>query len=253
MPAYEQARLLTMGDAALTVELGGDIDVSVNVRCLAVADALDALTCAGELSGVLDVVPTFRSVTVMFNPLLIDADSLGLTMMRLAATAAASLQVSRIWRLPVCFGESYGPDLSAAATTVAMCEDDLITALLAQTLRVYAMGFLPGFAYLAQLPSLLKVPRLASPRTRVPAQSLAIADDMACIYPWESPGGWNLLGCMPVPLFDKQHSQAPALLQVGDQVGFFAVSALELKALQRVVWTRADVQAQFCSEQTDAS
>ncbi len=253
MPAYEEARLLTMGDAALTVELGGDIDVSVNVRCLAVADALDKLTSTGELFGVLDVVPTFRSVTVMFNPLLLDADSLGCTMMRLAGTTVASAQASRIWRLPVCFGDALGPDLSAAAASTGMSEDDLIAALLAHTLRVYAMGFLPGFAYLAQLPSVLKVPRLASPRTRVPAQSLAIADDMACIYPWESPGGWNLLGCMPVPLFDKQHSQAPALLHVGDQVGFFAVSALELKALQRVVWTRVDVQAQFCSEQTDAS
>ncbi len=253
MPAYEEARLLTMGDAALTVELGGDIDVSVNVRCLAVADALDKLISTGELFGVLDVVPTFRSVTVMFNPLLLDADSLGCTMMRLAGTTVASAQAGRIWRLPVCFGDALGPDLSAAAASTGMSEDDLIAALLAHTLRVYAMGFLPGFAYLAQLPSVLKVPRLASPRTRVPAQSLAIADDMACIYPWESPGGWNLLGCMPVPLFDKQHSQAPALLQVGDQVGFFAVSALELKALQRVVWTRVDVQAQFCSEQTDAS
>ena len=253
MVAHKTARLLPMGDAAWTLELGTQVDLCVNTQCAAVADAVEQLVQRGDLLGVLDVVPTFRSVTVLFDPLKADAQRLGETLLQLACTPNSASVSHTVWRLPVCFDASCGPDLTATARTLNLTEQSLIEQLLVAPLRVFAMGFLPGFAYMAQLPAALKTKRLATPRQRVPAQSLAIADDMACIYPWDSPGGWNLLGCMPLRLFDKRNGGNAALLKAGDEVGLFAISASELAALQRANLSLLDIRAQYARAPAPAS
>ena len=234
-----------MGDAAWTLELGAQVDADVNAQCAAIAQALEQRQRAGTLQGVRDIVPTFRSVTVLFDPLQADAQALGNTLLQLATTPNVAPASGLVWRLPVCFDEEYAPDLINTAQLLGMSPQALVDAVLAQSLRVYAMGFLPGFAYLAQLAHTLKTSRLAVPRKRVPAQSLAIADDMACIYPWASPGGWNLIGCMPLTLFDKHGGNHAALLSAGDAVGFMAVDSQELQALQRAKLSVADARAQY--------
>jgi KipI family sensor histidine kinase inhibitor len=234
-----------MGDAAWTLELGAQVDADVNAQCAAIAQALAHRQRAGELQGIRDIVPTFRSVTVLFDPMQVDAQSLGNTLLQLAATPNVAPASGLSWQLPVCFDDDYAPDLANTAQRLSLSPQALVDAVLAQSLRVYAMGFLPGFAYLAQLPHALKTSRLAAPRNRVPAQSLAIADDMACIYPWVSPGGWNLIGCMPLQLFDKHAGNHAALLSAGDTVSFVAVNSQELQALQRAKLSVADVRAQY--------
>ena len=248
MSAYPTPRLLPMGDAAWTLELGAQVDADVNARCAAIAQALEQRQRAGGLQGVRDIVPTFRSVTVLFDPLQANAQALGETLLHLATTPNVVPISGCVWRLPVCFDEDYAPDLSNTAQLLGLSPQALVEALLAQSLRVYAMGFLPGFAYLAQLPRTLKTSRLAVPRKRVPAQSLAIADDMACIYPWDSPGGWNLIGCMPLPLFDKHGGGNAALLSAGDTVGFEAINSCELQALQRAKLSVADTRAHYARD-----
>ena len=221
-------RLLPLGDAAWTVEFGDAIDPALNARVMALAEQLDSARAAdAALATVRDVVPTFRSLTVHFDPLHSDADALGARLLALAADAGGAVHAGRHWRLPVCFDADFAPDLAALAEAKGLAPAEVVARLTATPLRVYMIGFLPGFPYLAGLPPALALPRRAAPRQRVPARSLAVAGEMCCVYPWESPGGWHLLGRTPLALFDAAQADAPAWLAAGDTVQWCAVDRAE--------------------------
>ncbi len=139
------------------------------------------------------------------------------------------------WRIPVCFGGEWGPDLAQVAQATGRSEADVVDALCATELRVFLIGFLPGFPYLGELPAWLHLPRRTTPRTAVPANSLAIAGAQAAIYPWQSPGGWHLLGQTPVRLFDVHDAARPALLAPGDSVRFTTIDPHEFRRLSSAV------------------
>jgi inhibitor of KinA len=131
---------------------------------------------------------------------------------------------ARRWRLPVCYGEGFGADLADVAAAAGMSAEAVVQLHSSTEFKVYMLGFMPGFAFMGDLPSALAVPRRREPRLRVPAGSVAITGSLTAIYPWESPGGWQLLGRCPVPLFDPGAAM-PALLAQGDSVCFEPVSA----------------------------
>lgn len=239
-------RLLALGDTAWTIEFGTRIDPSLHARVLGLADALEQARLAGpgeeggeggdgceDLTGIVDVVPTFRSLTVHFNPLLIDGQRLGKALLRLAAAAGTASRKGRHWRIPVCFDEEFAPDLNELAQSKGLSREAVIALMSETTFTVYLIGFMPGFPYMGGLPALLETPRLASPRKAVPARSLAIAGAMCAVYPWQSPGGWRLLGKTPVPMFSASNAQSPSLLASGDRVCWQAVDRqlfLEIEA-----------------------
>ena len=218
-------RLLALGDAAWTVEFGHSIDATLNARVMGLAQRLAAArqTEVG-LAAVTDVVPSFRSLTVYFDPQAGDADAIGAHLMVLSQSSGLQHQEGRHWRLPVCFDADFAPDLQRLAEAKGLDPDAVTERLLQAQFRVYMIGFLPGFPYMGGLPPELAMPRLSSPRQRVPAHSLAVAGEMCAVYPWESPGGWNLLGRTPVRLFDPNHAQQPAMLAAGDLVRWYAVA-----------------------------
>lgn len=227
-PLPAAPRLLPLGDGAWTVEFGQAIDPALNARVMALADRVQAARAADPLlAPVLDLVPTFRSLTVHFDPWGADAEALGLRLLALAAETtadrAATPHPGRRWRLPVCFDADFGPDLAALAEATGLAPAQVTALLTGTTLRVYMIGFLPGFPYLGGLPPALARPRLATPRQRVPARSVAVADTMCCVYPWDSPGGWHLLGRTPLPLFDAAHPDGAAWLAAGDLLRWQAV------------------------------
>jgi KipI family sensor histidine kinase inhibitor len=225
-------RLLALGDAAWTVEFGHHISASLNARVMGLADTI-AIWQADDplLAAVTDVVPTFRSLTVHFNPQKADAEALGQRLLALARGSSTQGREGRHWQLPVCFAPEFAPDLPRLAEAKGMDEAEVVQRLLATEFRVYMIGFLPGFPYMGGLPTELALPRLANPRQRVPAHSLAVAGEMCAVYPWESPGGWNLLGRTPVQLFDLRHAGQPALLAAGDVVRWHAVNMAEYDRL----------------------
>lgn len=225
-------RLLALGDAAWTVEFGRDIDAGINARVMGLADRVAAWRHDDPLfAPVTDVVPTFRSLTVHFNPQTADTEALGQRLLALAGEGGEQAREGRHWRLPVCFTPDFAPDLPRLAEAKGMSEAEVIQRLLATEFRVYMIGFLPGFPYMGGLPPELAMPRLANPRQRVPAQSLAVAGEMCAVYPWESPGGWNLLGRTPVQLFDLRHASQAAMLAAGDVVRWHAVDMAEYERL----------------------
>lgn len=225
-------RLLALGDSAWTLEFGRTIDPAINARVMDLADRVaQARRTDPLLAGVVDVVPTFRSLTVHYDPGTSDASALGAQLLAWAEHAQGHTQSGRLWHLPVCFDADGAPDLPRLAEAKGLTCADVVQRFLATPFRVYMLGFQPGFAYMGGLPAALHLPRLSEPRAKVPAQSVAVAGGMCCIYPWESPGGWHLIGRTPVRLFDLQHADQPAMLAAGDSVRWYAVDRQTLHAL----------------------
>ena len=217
-------RLLALGDSAWTLEFGSAIDPAINARVMGLAARVAQARGAEPLmASITDVVPTFRSLTVHYDPLEVDATALGERLRVLAQDGHQAMQPGRLWHLPVCFDADFAPDLPRLAEAKGLSPEEVIQHLLAATFRVYMLGFQPGFPYMGGVPPELHMPRLPAPRQKVPAQSLAVAGEMCAVYPWDSPGGWNLLGRTPVVLFDLRHAEQPALLAAGDEVRCHAV------------------------------
>lgn len=224
--------ILDAGDAALTIEFGDAIDRGL----LAAVNALDAAIARrqaeGGLAGLIETMPTFRSLTLFYDPLATGREALLAELQPLLAAAAhAAPAPGRHWRLPVCYEGEAAPDLAEVARTLEITEAELVALHSGTEYRVYMLGFLPGFPFMGDLPEKLRLPRSATPRVRVPKGSVAIATGLTAIYPWESPGGWHLLGRCPVPLFDARRD-SPALLAAGDRVRFVPVGADDCRAIE---------------------
>ncbi|MEY4507677.1 MAG: Kinase inhibitor [Pseudomonadota bacterium] len=226
--------LLPLGDSAWTVQFGSAIDPDIHARVMGLTQRIGQLRHEDPLfKSVNDVVPTFRSLTVHFSASDMDGELLGKQLLELAQISFQKVTKGRHWRLPACFDPSMAPDLSGLAAAKHISEREVIERVLNASLTVYMIGFLPGFPYMGGVPADLASPRLATPRQRVPAQSIALAGEMCAVYPWESPGGWNLIGRTPVPFFDLRDIDQPALLSAGDRVSWFAVTTDEYAALSR--------------------
>ncbi len=217
-------RLLALGDSAWTVEFGNRVDARLNARVIGLAQAIgQARRSDPNFACVTDVVPTFRSVTVHFDPLACDAEPLGQHLLALSHHTPSIQTDGRHWYLPLCLDGEFAPDLPALAQAKELSQEAIKALLLGAQFRVYMIGFLPGFPYMGGLPAELSMPRLATPRTRVPAHSVAVAGDMCAIYPWDSPGGWNLLGRTPVPLFSLTDAAQHSMLSSGDLVSWYDI------------------------------
>lgn len=220
---YSRPRLLPLGDSAWTVEFGDDIDPLTHARVLGFSGALADALRRSELPAGIEWVPAFRSVTVHFDPERIDFAVLADRLLALAAESGSVRASGTTWHIPVCFDAEFAPDLGDVATARAL-DPDMVVRLMTETVfAVYMIGFLPGFPYLGGLPEALEMPRLASPRKAVPARSIAIAGRSCAAYPWQSPGGWRLVGRTPVSLFDPARERRPALLAPGDEVVWRAI------------------------------
>ncbi len=220
-------KLLPLGDAAWTLEFGRHLDPALAERVARLA----ARVRAARLPGVVDLVPTLRSLTVHFEPEAVEAELLGAQLLALAADDDAADATGRCWRLPICTEPALAPDLAELAARVGLAPQAVRALLCGTTLRVGLIGFMPGFPYLIGLPQALHLPRRATPRTRVPAGSVALAAGLCGVYPWDSPGGWWLVGHLPLPLFEADHPQAPAWLAAGDRLCWQPVDAATHAAL----------------------
>jgi KipI family sensor histidine kinase inhibitor len=216
-------RIVPAGDSALIVEFEERIDPAVNARTIACAEAVQA----ANVSGVRDVVPTFRSVAIYFDPLKTDSDALMERVAHEAEHAAAPTAAAvPLLRIPVCYGGELGPDLPGVAAFARLAEDEVIRIHSGATYRVFMLGFVPGFAYLGLVDERIAMPRHSTPRVRVPIGSVGIAGVQTGIYPAETPGGWQLIGRTPLKPFDAARSE-PFLLKAGDSVRFYPIDRAE--------------------------
>ena len=215
-------RIVQAGDSVTIVEFEDRIDERVNEQAIALADLVER----ARIAGVRDVVPTYRSVAVYFDPLRTDYaalhDLLSRAGDRQPRERATSRPAAAPVRIAVRYGGEHGPDLGDVAAFAGVSEAEVIAKHVAVIYRVFMMGFVPGFPYMGTVDAAIAAPRRTIPRVRVPAGSVGIAGSQTGIYPIETPGGWQLIGRTDVPLFDLSRP-APFLLKAGDTVEFYAV------------------------------
>jgi len=219
-------RIVAAGDGAVLVELEDRIDAVVNERAVALAQAIRAAT----LRGVRDVLPTYRSVAIHFDPLRTDYDGL---VARVNTWMTEQPERTRPpygdpspVRVPVCYAGEFGPDLAEVAAFAAVSEAEAVRLHTSRMYRVFMLGFVPGFAYMGIVDAHIAAPRLSTPRVRVPAGSVGIAGVQTGIYPVSTPGGWRIIGRTPLKPFDLSRRE-PALFKPGDAVQFYAIDPEE--------------------------
>jgi len=181
---------------------------------------------------IIDLVPSYASLLVVFDAL--KTDHLFVRqLIRLAYIEGENANIEsqqKIVRLPVYYGEEVTPDLNSIAQKNNLTSEQIIELHQAQTYQVYAIGFAPGFAYLGETDERIAMPRLSTPRKKVPKGAVAIADRQTAIYPAQSPGGWNLIGACPIPMFNPK-AEPSMPLQTGDGVQFYAINKQEFLEL----------------------
>jgi KipI family sensor histidine kinase inhibitor len=217
------------------VELGEEISVEVNTR----VRALELLIQEKALPGVVEMVPAFASLLVYYDPLRVDYDGLCRAIAALAAQAGTTaLPPSRVVELPCCYAPDLGLDVEAAARRLELSPDEVVRLHASAEYLVYFIGFMPGLPYMTGMPERIHVPRLETPRTKVPAGSVGIGGIQCCIYSVESPGGYWILGRTPLRLYDPGAAE-PILLRPGDRVTFRPIDRAEFDAIAAAVAARA--------------
>lgn len=227
--------MVPQGDRSVLLVFGDQIDVDIGRRCAAAAAALRE----AAIQGVTDIVPTFNSVAVHYQPRLFDA---GTPYRHLAREIDNVLDAAldgrhapaqgRQIEIPVCYGGEFGPDLDEVATHCKLEASDVIRLHSQQPAYVFMLGFAPGAPYIGVHDKRLAIGRRATPRTSVPAGSVAIANLQTMIYPNASPGGWHIIGATPSILFDPQKNPS-TLLAAGDTVRFVPVGPDQYRSLKR--------------------
>lgn len=219
-PVSPFPRFRHCGETALSVELGRGIDAQVNRRVHALHRALKQR----PLGGIVSIIPTYRSLFVHYNPALCSFERLMLTVQELLEQLQdTSEDDASCVEIPVCYGGEFGPDLANVAALHGLAEEEVVRRHTAPTYHVYMIGFTPGFPYLGGLDARLATPRKKTPRPKVPAGSVGIAEQQTGIYPIESPGGWQIIGRTPLKLFDVRR-EPPFLVEPGMKVRFRAIS-----------------------------
>lgn len=237
-------RILDSGEQAMVVEFGPEIDPAIHAR----VHRLARIFVDANINGVLELVPTYRSLMIYFDPLVVSRRALRDELAKLLPVVErmdSARDGRRVITIPVSYGGEFGPDLEFVARQNSLTEEEVVAIHTSAPLLVYMLGFTPGFPYLGGISGRIAAPRLDVPRTRVPAGSVGIAGTQTGIYPSESPGGWRLIGRTPLRIFDPD-AERPFLLAAGDFVQFAFLQRDEFHAVKQQV-ERGDYSPQVRS------
>ncbi|MFG1347687.1 allophanate hydrolase subunit 1 [Xanthobacter autotrophicus DSM 431] len=220
-------RLLDAGEAALVAEFGDRVDPVLNDRVL----ALDTALAARDLPGVRESVPTYRSLMIHYDPLVIDRATLAAEVTKLARTVRGTERRGALWTIPCCYDPVYGEDIAAVAAATGLTPDEVVKLHSGARYRLYMYGFAPGYCYLGGLPKQLAVPRRVKPRPPHPPNVIMIGGGLTSIASVSMPTGWWLLGRTPETMFSLTRDP-PVLLAVGDELTFEPIDRATFLALE---------------------
>jgi len=228
-----EVRILKAGEKGLVVDFGNVIDPGVNAR----VHRLSGVIATHMKTDVLEVVPTYRSLMVYFNPLQISRETIVNKISRYLHEQSDSNQAcdtATVITIPVCYRNDFGPDIDFVARHNNISIDEVVEIHTSKPYLVYMLGFTPGFPYLGGMSERIAAPRLAQPRVAIPAGSVGIAGSQTGIYPIESPGGWQLIGRTPLRVFNPE-SPNPFLFAAGNYLRFTAIDADAFEDIRRQV------------------
>lgn len=224
----DQAKFLLTGDTALTLEFGNEISPDINKRIRAFNVALEM----NKIDGIVETVPTYRSITVHYKPEIIKHNELVEKMqVVLENLDSINLPPSHVLEVPVLYGGEYGPDIHFVAENAGISVEQVIEIHSSREYLIYMLGFTPGFTYLGGLDTKIATPRLQVPRVKIPGGSVGIAGEQTGVYPIESPGGWQLIGQTPVKMYDPKR-ETPILPVAGDYMKFKPISQQEFDQIK---------------------
>jgi len=220
-------KILPCGDAAVTVEFGSEISPEIGAMVRAFRNNVES----SRIKGIIELIPTFRSVTVCYDPCVIKYSNLVKKLTKLAPTGnEGASSGGRIFVIPVCYDGNFGCDLDSVAELTGLDREEIIKRHTAPDYQIYMLGFLPGFPYLGGLDKTIAAPRLESPRKEIPAGAVGIGGEQTGIYPLVSPGGWRLIGRTPVKVYDPNRSE-PVLYAAGDYIRFKRIDMAEYEKI----------------------
>ena len=226
---YERAHFRIAGDRGLLAEYGDTIDPVINQKVRSMAIVVKN----NMPDGVIEIIPTYRSILLVYDPSVTTAPDLQETLTALEKDLAGiKIPSPKLVEIPVCYGGDFGPDIEYVASSNKLTEEDVVLLHSEPEYLIYMVGFTPGFPFLGGLSEKLHTPRLKTPRTLVPEGSVGIANAQTGIYPIASPGGWQLIGRTPVKLFAPERDN-PILYQAGDFLRFKPISLSEYLRLEK--------------------
>ncbi|MBN2897314.1 MAG: 5-oxoprolinase subunit PxpB [Clostridia bacterium] len=204
------------GDCGVTVEFENIISECVNQQVIQLKIALEQ----AAIKGMGEMIPTYRALLIQYNPLMLPYKELETGIVKaMDCMEDVTSQSSKVYIIPVYYGEAYGPDLGTVAKHNGISEEEVIQIHTSRDYRIYMLGFTPGFPYLGGMDARIETPRLEKPRTKIDAGSVGIAGAQTGIYPIDSPGGWQIIGRTPLKLFDRDKPN-PILLEAGAYIRF---------------------------------
>ncbi len=218
-------KYIPSGDLAFIIKAGDEISEEINRTVRKLLIRLEE----EKISGITDFIPSYNELMVCYDPSVLDYRQLpDIFRSYTADLDAMELPEEYVIHVPVLYGGEYGPDLQYVAEYNSLAEDEVIEIHSSSACLVYMLGFTPGFCYLGGMDQRIATPRRETPRLKIPAGSVGIADGQTGIYPIESPGGWQIIGKTPVRLFNPDH-KPEFLFNAGDYVQFFSVTVDEYK------------------------
>ncbi len=223
-------RYLPAGDEALVIEFGKTIDEEINNSVISMAASIRNR----KIKGVREILPTYRSLMVFYNPKKISYVRLVSTVKSLGYKDKDEAESKRTLIVPCCYDDSFGPDLSDMSTELGLSREEIVKIHSAEKYKIYMMGFLPGFVYLGGLDKRINIPRLKTPRTKIPARSVGIGGAQTGVYPVDSPGGWRLIGSTPLDFYDIKREH-PILCEAGEYIRFKPIFRDEYDDIRREI------------------
>lgn len=221
-------RILPCGDTALTVEFGDTVESSINARVL----GFDAAVARAAPPGIVETAPTYRSLFVQYDPVVVGFDELAASLRKIAEASRPQQANGRRWRVPVVYGGEAGMDLEDVARRHSITTRELVARHSGGDYRIYMIGFTPGFAYLGGLDPAIATPRRDTPRAVTPPGAIMIGGVQACVQCLAGPSGWHVLGRTPMRNFHPTRDPM-FLMGTGDSVTFHEVPAREWNSLER--------------------
>lgn len=216
------------GDSALNLEFADTITPETSTMIRIAAQSLTE----DPIEGIIELVPTFCSLMVYYNPLVITFDELSYRLRgKLRGLDSADVFVKKIVQIPVCYGGEYGPDIQTVADHAHLSVEEVIDIHSSKDYLIDMLGFLPGFAYLGGLDKRIHTPRLATPRTLIEAGSVGIGGAQTGVYPLPSPGGWQIIGRTPIRPYDPDREE-PILYAAGEYLRFVPIAPDEYSAIE---------------------
>lgn len=227
----ESIRFLMAGDSALVAEFGNAITPEINARIRAFNIALEQQ----KLPGIIELLPTYRSVLIQYDPMVIGTESLKAKLSKIAENLDnIVIPPAQVVELPVLYGGEMGPDLGFVAEHAGITPEEVIKLHTEPEYLIYMLGFTPGFTYLGGLNEKIHTPRLTQPRVKIPGGSVGIAGSQTGVYPIDSPGGWQLIGRTPVKMYDPNRAE-PILPRAGQYIKFRAIDQAEFDKISQEV------------------